>query len=50
VIGTLADHDLGADLAAIEHDLTMHRASELERARRRTIDSIERRYLTPPDR
>jgi hypothetical protein len=49
VIGTLADHDLGADLVAIERDLSMHRASELERTRR-TIDSIERRYLTPPDR
>jgi len=50
VLGTLADCDLGADLAAIERDLRLHRASELEHARRRTIDSIERRYLTRPDR
>jgi hydroxymethylpyrimidine pyrophosphatase-like HAD family hydrolase len=50
VRGTLADHDLSTDLAAVEHDLSMHRASELERARHHVIDSIERRYLNRPDR
>ena len=42
---TLADHELGSDLAAIERDLRLHRASELESARRRSIDAIERRYF-----
>jgi hydroxymethylpyrimidine pyrophosphatase-like HAD family hydrolase len=50
VLGVLDDHDLGTDLAAIERDLILERTSELERARQRAIDSIERRYLRPPGR
>jgi hypothetical protein len=46
---TLADHELGADLAAIERDLKVRRAGELESARRRSIDAIERRYLNRPE-
>lgn len=47
VFGTLADQELGADLAAIERELGMQRAIELERARQRVIDSIWQRYLQP---
>ena len=49
VIGTLADHELGAGLATIERDLSLRRAAELERARWRIVDVIERRYLRHAD-
>ena len=45
VQGALADRGLGAELAAIERDLKLRRAGELESARRRIIEAIERRYL-----
>jgi hydroxymethylpyrimidine pyrophosphatase-like HAD family hydrolase len=41
---TLADHSLGRDLAAIERDLGLRHAAELERARRRIIHAIDSRY------
>ena len=47
VNGTLADHELGAELAAIERDLSLRRAGDLEDARRRSLDAIERRYFNP---
>jgi hypothetical protein len=42
--GTLADRNLAAELADIERDLTMRRASDLAAARRRTVEAIARRY------
>lgn len=42
--GTLADHSLGSDLAAIERDLGLRHAAEVERARRRIIHAIDSRY------
>jgi hypothetical protein len=47
---TLADHELGADLAAIERDLKLRRAGELESARRRSIDVIDDRRPARPIR
>jgi hydroxymethylpyrimidine pyrophosphatase-like HAD family hydrolase len=44
VIGTLADHALGADLAGIERDLSAERAGALERARHQVVHVIESRY------
>ena len=44
VTGTLADHHLGSHLAAIERDLFLRQAAELERARHRIIDAIDSRY------
>lgn len=44
IMGTLADHQLGRDLAAIERDLALRQAAELERARQRVLHAISRRY------
>lgn len=44
VAGTLADHRLGRDLAAIERELALRQAAELERARQRVLQAISHRY------
>jgi hydroxymethylpyrimidine pyrophosphatase-like HAD family hydrolase len=44
ITGTFADQSLGGDLAAIERDLGVREAAELERARQRIIHSIDSRY------
>jgi hydroxymethylpyrimidine pyrophosphatase-like HAD family hydrolase len=44
ITGTLADRHLGNDLAAIERDLFVRHAAELERARHRIIHAIDSRY------
>jgi 3-deoxy-D-manno-octulosonate 8-phosphate phosphatase KdsC-like HAD superfamily phosphatase len=44
VTSTLADRHLGSDLAAIERDLFLRHAAELERARHRIIHALDNRY------
>ncbi len=44
VTETLADHNLGRQLAAIERDLTQHHASALEQARHQITHAIDGRY------
>ena len=44
ITGSLADHHLGSDLAAIERDLLLRHAAELERARHRIMHAIGNRY------
>jgi len=44
VTGTLADRNLGRQVAAIERDLTQHQAAALERARRQITHVIDSRY------
>lgn len=46
VTGTLADHNLGRQVAAIERDLSQHHAAALERARHQIIHAIDSRYPT----
>ena len=41
---TLADHNLGKQLAAIERDLSQHHAAALERARHQIMHAIDSRY------
>jgi hypothetical protein len=45
--GTLQDGELGRMSAIVEHELLSGRAQEIEQARRRLLDDIEDRYLTP---
>ena len=45
VLDTLADQELGRELADIEHDASANRAAALERARHRSLEAIQRRYL-----
>jgi hypothetical protein len=44
VTGTLADHSLGRQVAAIERDLSQHHAAALERARHQIMHAIDSRY------
>jgi hypothetical protein len=44
IAGTFADHSLGSALAAIERDLGLRHAAELERARQRIVHAIDSRY------
>ena len=44
VTGTLTDHNLGKQLAAIERDLSQHHAAALERARHEIMHAIDSRY------
>ena len=44
VTGTLADHNLGRQVAAIERDLSQHHAAALERARHQIMHAIDSRY------
>jgi hydroxymethylpyrimidine pyrophosphatase-like HAD family hydrolase len=44
VTGTLADHTLGRQVAAIERDLSQHHAAALERARQQIMHAIDSRY------
>jgi hypothetical protein len=44
ITGTLADHNLGRQLAAIERDLSQHHAAALERARHQIVHAIDNRY------
>ena len=44
VTGTLADNNLGWQVAAIERDLTQHHAAALERARHQITHAIDSRY------
>lgn len=44
ITSTLADRHLGTDLAAIERDLSLRHAADLERARHRIIHAIDNRY------
>jgi hydroxymethylpyrimidine pyrophosphatase-like HAD family hydrolase len=44
VTGTLADHALGRQVAAIERDLSQHHAAALERARQQIMHAIDSRY------
>jgi hypothetical protein len=44
VTETLADRNLGRQLAAIERDLSQHHAAALERARRQIVHAIDSRY------
>ena len=44
VTGTLADHTLGRQVAAIERDLSQHHAAALERARHQIMHAIDSRY------
>ena len=44
IIGTFACPSLGGDLAAIERDLDVREAAELERARRRIVYAADSRY------
>ena len=45
--GTLGDRDLGNMAAAVERGFIGRRATEVDHARRRLLDEIEGRYLTP---
>jgi hypothetical protein len=44
VTGTLADRNLGRQVAAIERDLSQHHAAALERARHQITHAIDSRY------
>src|SRR5512146_3003505 len=44
VTGTLTDHNLGRQVAAIERALTQHQAAALERARHQLTHAIDSRY------
>jgi len=44
IIGTFAGPGLGGDLAAVERDLGVREAAELERARRRIVYAADGRY------
>ena len=44
ITGTIADRHLGSDLAAVERDVLLRHAAELERARHRIIHAIDNRY------
>jgi len=44
ITGTFADRSLGSTLAAIERDVSLHHAADLERARHRIVHAIDSRY------
>lgn len=46
IIGTLADKQLGTELASIERDLASTHDAALERARQQILRVITRRYRT----
>ena len=46
IIGTLADQQLGTELASIERDLVSSHDAALEHARQQILHAITRRYLT----
>ncbi len=47
VAGSLQEHRLAAEVATVERDVLAHRAMELQRARSRLVDAIERVYGVP---